>query len=67
MLLRVQYKTTRYDMIKDFLLEQLIASGKIVKFYRSAGWVFIGRDRIRGNGSGYGGHERRRGKDAVVT
>lgn len=59
MLLRVQYNTGRYDMIKDVFLDKLVASGKIVRFYRSTGWVFIGRDKVRGNGGTYAGPERR--------
>lgn len=54
-------------MIKDAFLDKLVASGKIVKFYRSTGWVFIGRDKVRGNGGTYAGPERRgRGAGTAV-
>lgn len=59
MLLRVQYDTGKYDMVKNDLLDRLIASGRIVKFQRSTGWVLIGHDRIRRNGDGYDGTEKR--------
>lgn len=55
-------------MIKNSILDGLIASGRIVKFYRSTGWVFIGftgDDRIRGEGGNYNGTERRSGRKAV--
>lgn len=67
MLLRVQYNTRKYDMVKETLLDGLIASGRIVKFCRSTGWVVIGRDPIRGQGGSYDGLERRRPKETAVA
>jgi hypothetical protein len=62
MLIKVMYKDGKYGMVKPFLLDKLIASGKIVKFLRSEGWVTIDVDRIRGTGNGalYNGPERRK-------
>ena len=64
MILRVQYNTGKYDMVKESLLDKLIASGSIVRFQRSTDWVLVGCDRIRRNGDGYAGLERRSGKKA---
>jgi hypothetical protein len=47
-------------MVKPFLLDELIASGKIIKFLRSEGWVTIGVDRIRVRDYHYKGMERRK-------
>ncbi len=60
MLIRILYKNKKYDMVKDFMLDELATSGKITKFYRSDGWVNIGHAPIRGLGGSYNGHERRR-------
>lgn len=59
MFIRVIYPNNKYDMVKDFILDKLIISGKITKFYRSSGWVTIGQDPIRGMGGNYRGPERR--------
>jgi hypothetical protein len=60
MLVRVMYKNNEYGMVKPFLLDELIASGKIAKFLRSDGWVTIGIDRIRVSDYLYKGTERRK-------
>jgi hypothetical protein len=60
MLIRVLKRDNKFDMIKEYLLEDYIQSGEILKFHRSNGWVTIGRDPIRGMGSvNYIGPERR--------
>lgn len=61
MLIQVNYTDDRYDFVKDFMLETLIASGAIAKFRRSSGWVQIGVDPIRKArpSSSYQGVERR--------
>jgi hypothetical protein len=61
MLIKVMYQNNESDMVKPFLLDDLVASGKITKFFRSGGWVTIGVDPVRGNGGGYyKGPERRK-------
>jgi len=61
MIIRVLYEDDRHDYVPAFRLDDLIAEGKIKKFYRSDGWVTIGKDPIRGvGGSRYNGPERRR-------
>jgi hypothetical protein len=61
MLIRVLYQNDKYDYVADFVLDELIATGKVKKFQRSDGWVTIGQDAIRGvGGNRYGGPERRR-------
>ena len=61
MLIQVNYKDDKYDYVKDFMLETLIASGVIAKFRRSSGWVRVGVDPVRKDRQGtlYGGAERR--------
>lgn len=59
MVIRVMYKNNKYDMVKAFRLDELIDSGKIVKFHRSDGWATIGFTRLRGTGGIYNGHDRR--------
>ena len=61
MIIRVLYQDDRHDYVPAFRLDDLIAEGKIKKFYRSDGWVTIGKDPIRGmGGSRYGGPDRRK-------
>lgn len=61
MLIQVNYTDDRYDFVKDFMLETLIASGAIAKFRRSSGWVQVGVDPVRKSRSSYpyNGPERR--------
>jgi hypothetical protein len=62
MIIRVLYEDDRHDYVPAFRLDDLIAEGKIKKFYRSDGWVTIGKDPIRGGRSisKYSGPERRK-------
>ncbi len=61
MIIRVMYSDDKYDMVKDYFLDALIASGRIKKFYRqSEGWVNVENTRVRGMGGAYNGPERRR-------
>lgn len=66
MIIWVMYNNSKYDMIKDIYLDELIGQKRIEKFYRSDGWVKIGVDPVRGaGGSGYHGPERRRKIDSL--
>ncbi|MFA5516057.1 MAG: hypothetical protein WDA20_07180 [Desulfuromonadales bacterium] len=47
MLIRVRYREGAYDMVKEYFLANLIASGRISRFRRTDGWVEIGRDPVR--------------------
>ena len=60
MLIKVVYQNNESDMVKPFLLDDLVASGKVKKFFRSDGWVTIGVDPVRGNGGYHKGPERRK-------
>jgi hypothetical protein len=60
MLIKVMHKNNEYAMVKPFLLDELIASGKITKFLRSDRWVTIGIDDIRVSDYRYKGTERRK-------
>jgi len=59
MLINVMYKDGTYDLVKDIVLDKLIHTEKIMKFYRSGRWVYIGRDPIRGMGGSGTGYRRR--------
>ena len=60
MLVKVMYKDDKYDMVRPSLLNELISSKKIKKFYRSGGWADIESDSIRGSGGPYAGPDRRK-------
>ena len=60
MLIKVLYQNSEYAMVRPFLLEDLITSGKIIKFLRSEEWVTIGIDRIRVSDYRYTGPDRRK-------
>jgi len=56
-LIPVIYADDSYDMVEDFLLNELIINNKIKAFKRSSGWVRLGQDRVRK--IDYSGPERR--------
>lgn len=56
---KVLYENDTFDEIEPSLLDELIGSKKIKKFFRSQGWVTVASDPVRGKGGTYGGHERR--------
>jgi len=66
MLIRVMYKDGTYGLVKDLVLDKLIHTEKIMQFYRSGHWVFIGREPVRGMG-GTGTGYRRRQYDADAS
>ena len=47
MLIRVMYSGNTYDYVREFMLNNLIEAGKIVKFRRSGGWVSIVEGPVR--------------------
>ncbi len=59
MLIKVMYKNEKYDLVKPALLNQLILSKKIKKFYRSGQWADIETDHIRRVVAPFDGPERR--------
>jgi len=60
MMIRVLYHDGRYDLVKRWTLEMLIAQSKIQAFHRANGWVRIGKDNLRSSRSTtYQGDERR--------
>jgi len=56
-LIPVIYEDDSYDMVEDYLLNELIVTKKIKAFKRQSGWVRIGQDRVRK--IDYTGPERR--------
>ena len=48
MLIKVKYHDNSCAMVDDTKLDALIATDEIVAFCRANGWVFIGRDAVRG-------------------
>lgn len=60
MLIRVRYHDNTYDMVKPWRLQEFIAAGRILSFYRADGWVVVGRDPLRRAAvRSYAGPERR--------
>lgn len=61
MMIRVVYHDGRYDMVKRWAFETLLAQRKIQGFLRSSGWVRIDRDPLRGSRQplDYHGEDRR--------
>jgi len=59
--INVRYSKYAYGMTPRQLLNELIASNQILKFYRNSEkrWVTVGTDPIRGMGGTYIGPERR--------
>lgn len=61
MLIRVEYADGRFDLVKPFLLENLLADNRIRKFVRNGQWVTVGRDPVRrGRLTSYAGVDRRK-------
>jgi hypothetical protein len=58
--IKVQYCNNNLGEVKPYQLEKLISLGRVKKFYRSRGWVIVGKDRMRGTGGSYSGAERRK-------
>ena len=46
--------------VDNHVLDSMIASNKLIAFYRSGGWVVIGKDAVRQQHTFYQGQERRR-------
>ena len=67
MVIRVVYDNGSYDMIKTTRLDDLIPSGKVLKFFRSDGWVTVGVDPIRTAQVRYDGPERREASTPVAA
>ena len=62
MMIRVMYPTGDYDMVRNDILDLLVANHRVKKFKRSDGWVDLDRDvsRLRiGTSSDWDGDERR--------
>ncbi|OGT99914.1 MAG: hypothetical protein A2079_06930 [Geobacteraceae bacterium GWC2_48_7] len=48
MLIKVKYHDNSCAMVDDTMLDALISADEIAAFCRANGWVFIGRDAVRG-------------------
>jgi len=46
-LIRVMYEDGRFDMVRNDMLDILVANMKIKKIRRASGWVDIERDVVR--------------------
>ncbi len=62
--IRVLYSDNSSGMVSDSLLQDLIAKGKVVAFFRSTGWVHVKRGPLRRGEGRYVGTERRRNAPA---
>lgn len=62
MLIRIVYADGRYDWVKPFMLDNLLAENQVQMFLRSGRWVTVGRDPVRSSRlSSYLGSDRRQG------
>lgn len=63
MAILVQYKDRLFDVVQNNILDELIASDKIIAFRRAGGWVDIDKGPLRGKSAPteYRGPERRTG------
>ena len=63
MVLHVQYQNEKYDYIGTHILDRLLKSENVKRFFRpSEGrWVNVFRDPIRGVGGDHMGPDRRQG------
>jgi hypothetical protein len=61
MVLQVQYSNNKYDYVNNSILQKLIVTRRIKRFYRPSEekWVIPGIDPIRGAGGDYEGPDRR--------
>ncbi|MDT8419830.1 MAG: hypothetical protein RQ754_05310 [Desulfuromonadales bacterium] len=62
MMIRVMYPNGDYDMVRNDLLDLLVANHRVKKFKRSSGWIDIERENARlraGPNPGWEGVERR--------
>jgi len=58
----------KIEMVNVRDLMQLIASGEVLAFRRSSGWVKVGAEKIRGDGGEeYDGPERRNFKQKPLS
>jgi len=68
MLIPVIYSDGKHDMVKSYILSQLIVEKSIVKFKRKQGWVDINSDQLRKSDrhSVYFGYERRQNDSELM-
>ena len=60
MLVRVMYEDGRFDMVRNDILDILVANLKVKKIRRASGWVDVEEGQIRhGMGTAWDGEERR--------
>lgn len=61
MLIRIVYADGRYDLVKPFKLDALLAENQVRMFVRGGHWAMVGRDALRRNRlTSYTGADRRR-------
>ena len=62
MLIAIQYRDGKFDMVQNMVLNKLISEGGVSLFRRESGWVVVDRDSVRhsdASGRYYMGMERR--------
>ncbi len=47
MLIAIQYRDGKFDMVKNQMLDTLISERAISLFRRQSGWVVVDRDTVR--------------------
>lgn len=62
MLIRIVYPDGRFDWVKPFKLDALLAEKQVQMFFRSGRWVKVDRDPLRRSRlSSFSGSDRRHG------
>jgi hypothetical protein len=56
-IIRKNFQVAKVD---DYVLDSLIASDRLIAFYRANQWVVIGKEAVRRQHTLYAGKERRR-------
>jgi hypothetical protein len=67
-LISVIYQNNTHDLVKPFLLNELLAAGKVKKFLRSDGWAIVGVSPMRRNNTAYKSFDvERRNNPSVIA
>jgi len=60
LMIRVIRNDFQEAQVEELILDSLIASNKLIAFYRSSEWAVVGKDAVREQHTFYLGEERRR-------
>ncbi|WP_432823629.1 GSU3473 family protein [Trichloromonas sp.] len=60
MMIRVEYPDGTHQLVRPYVLSQLIAKQAITRFERSGGWAVLGEARLRSAGGSFHSGKNRR-------